>query len=122
MIVSNISPTDCPTQEVLRRISDKWTVLIGMQLAEQPHRFGELLNSVTGISKKMLAQTLRSLEHDGLVTRSAHPTVPITVEYALTPLGKTLVIPIMGLSMWAEEHIEAVRKARAVYDSNHIQA
>jgi DNA-binding HxlR family transcriptional regulator len=84
-----------------------------MQLAEHPKHYGEILKSVIGISKKMLAQTLRSLERDGLITRSAYPTVPVTVEYALTPLGTTLI----GLSEWAERNIEAIRTARMVYDA-----
>jgi len=72
MSIPKAAPTDCPTYEVLHRVSDKWTVLVGMQLAAGPHRFGELAKGVQGISKKMLSQTLRSLERDGLVTRSAY--------------------------------------------------
>lgn len=109
--------SDCPTREVLHRIADKWTILVGMRLAERPHRYSELLRSVEGISKKMLAQTLRALERDGLVSRSAHATVPVTVEYALTPLGETIVPPIAALTAWAEEHIDAIMAARAAYDN-----
>ena len=80
----------CPTRKVLDRIADKWTVLIIGLLEQRPHRFGELLRGIDGISQKMLTQTLRSLEYDGLVDRRAKPTVPVTVEYSLTNAGRTL--------------------------------
>ena len=79
----------CPTRQVLDRIADKWTVLIIGLLEQRPHHFGELLRGIDGISQKMLTQTLRSLEYDGLVDRRAKPTVPVTVEYSLTNAGRT---------------------------------
>lgn len=103
----------CPTRQALDRIADKWTALIIGVLAERPHRFGELRRQIDGISQKMLTQTLRSLERDGLVHRRAEPTVPVTVEYSLTPLGVTLVGPLAAIRDWAEGHIDEVLTARA---------
>ena len=106
----------CPTRQALDRIADKWSALIIGLLAEQPHRFGELRRKIGGISQKMLTQTLRSLESDGLVSRRAIATVPVTVEYSLTPLGETLVAPLASIRDWAEGHIEEVLAARALRD------
>lgn len=103
----------CPTRKALDRIADKWTALIIGLLAERPHRFGELRRRIDGISQKMLTQTLRSLERDGLVHRRAEATVPVTVEYSLTPLGTTLVAPLEAIRDWAEAHIGEVLDARA---------
>jgi DNA-binding HxlR family transcriptional regulator len=103
----------CPTRQALDRIADKWSALIIGLLAERPHRFGELRRKIGGISQKMLTQTLRSLEFDGLVSRRAIATVPVTVEYSLTPLGETLVAPLASIRDWAEGHIEEVLAARA---------
>ena len=104
----------CPTRRALDRIADKWTVLIVGLLEQRPHRFGELLRGVEGISQKMLTQTLRSLELDGLVNRHAKATVPVTVEYSLTSTGRTLAEPLDAIRRWAEQHIEGVLAARAV--------
>ena len=103
----------CPTRKVLDRIADKWTVLIIGLLEQRPHRFGELLRGIDGISQKMLTQTLRSLEYDGLVDRRAKPTVPVTVEYSLTSAGRTLTEPLDAIRRWAERHIETVTAARS---------
>lgn len=103
----------CPTRQALDRIADKWTVLVVGLLEQRPHRFGELLKGVDGISQKMLTQTLRSLELDGLVTRRAKATVPVTVEYSLTSTGRTLAEPLEAIRRWAEQHIEEVLAARS---------
>jgi DNA-binding HxlR family transcriptional regulator len=103
----------CPTRQALDRIADKWTVLIVGLLEQRPHRFGELLKGIEGISQKMLTQTLRSLEFDGLVSRRVKPTVPVTVEYSLTSTGRTLAEPVDAIRRWAEQHIESVLAARA---------
>lgn len=103
----------CPTRQALDRIADKWASLLVLLLAERPHRFGELKRRIDGISQKMLTQTLRNLERDGLVNRQAFATVPVTVEYSLTPLGETLVGPVTAIRDWAETHIEAVLAAQA---------
>lgn len=108
--------SECPTRVILDRIADKWTVLLLGLLAERPTRFNELRRRVGGISQKMLAQTLRSLERDGLVRRRAFPTVPVTVEYSITPLGVTLAQAVDPLRLWAEANLKAVQAAQRRYD------
>jgi DNA-binding HxlR family transcriptional regulator len=111
----NVYDAKCPTRQALDRIADKWTALIVGLLAQRPHRFGELRRGVAGISHKVLSQTLQSLERDGLVLRTPRATVPPTVEYSLTSLGRTLDQPLAGIRNWAEQHIEAVQAARDAY-------
>jgi DNA-binding HxlR family transcriptional regulator len=96
---------DCPSRKVLERISDKWTALVIYALAEGTMRYGELQRRVGGVSQKMLTQTLRSLEDDGLVARRIYPVVPPMVEYSLTPLGRTLTEPLTAVRQWAEKHL-----------------
>jgi len=105
----------CPSRTVLDCIAEKWVALVLGRLAERPHRFNELRRDVGGISQKMLSQTLKSLERRGLVTRSAFATVPVTVEYAITPLGRTLAAVLDQLRGWAETHIEEVHAAEKAY-------
>ena len=105
----------CPTRQALDRIADKWTALIVGLLAQRPHRFGELRRGIRGISNKVLSQTLQSLERDGLVRRAPQATVPPTVEYSLTSLGRTIDQPLAGIRNWAEQHIEEVQAARDSY-------
>lgn len=108
---------DCPTRQTLDRIGDKWTTLIILLLEDGPRRFSELQRSIRGISHKMLTQTLRSLERDGLVSRTMYPEIPPRVEYRLTPLGETLCAPIGAILRWSEEHIDEVSAAQAAYDA-----
>ncbi len=103
---------DCPTRVVLDRIADKWTVLIMGLLREGPTRFNQLRRQVDGLSQKVLTKVLRGLEADGLVSRTVFPTVPVTVEYALTPLGKSLSRTLDPVRHWAENNIEAILEAR----------
>jgi DNA-binding HxlR family transcriptional regulator len=110
---------NCPTRHALDRIADKYTVLVIIFLEGTPRRFNELQRMITGISQKMLTQTLRSLERDGLITRTVYPEVPPRVEYALTPLGATLIQPLAALRNWAETHIETVMDAQTEYDLLH---
>jgi DNA-binding HxlR family transcriptional regulator len=109
----------CPARALLDRIADKWTTLIIGILGsvEGPLRFGDLRHKITGISQKMLTQTLRDLERDGLVVRRAYPVIPPRVEYSLTPLGQTLEEPMRALSDWAERHMGAVREAQERFDA-----
>lgn len=107
---------NCPTRLVLDRIADKWVVLILGLLADGPQRFNQMRREIEGISQKVLSQCLKRLERDGLVTRTAHATVPVTVEYAITPLGRTLVQIVQGLTHWAEANIETVLVAQQTYD------
>ena len=109
----NVYAAKCPTREALDRIADKWTSLIVGLLADRPRRFGELRRGVEGISQKMLTQTLRSLERDGLVLRTVCPTTPVTVEYSLTTLGRTLIGPLAAIRDWAEHHVEEVLASRS---------
>jgi DNA-binding HxlR family transcriptional regulator len=113
---SNPYLADCPTRRALDRIGDKWSVLIVALLAKRTHRFAELRRGISGISQKMLTQTLRSLERDGLVTRTIYAEVPPRVEYALTPLGRTLVDPIQAVVAWAQDHIAEVQAAQREHD------
>lgn len=106
----------CPTRLVLDRLADKWAVLVLGKLDEQPLRFNQLKREIDGISQKVLSQTLKKLERDGLVSRSVFATVPVTVEYAITPLGRTLTSTVAALTRWAEENIEAVLQAQQKYD------
>ena len=107
---------DCPTRVILDRIGDKWAVLALGLLQREPVRFNQLRRLIEGISQKMLSQTLKSLERDGLVDRRAIATVPVTVEYSLTPLGRTLSATLDALRDWAESHIGEVRAAQKRYD------
>ena len=100
----------CPSQLILERIAEKWAVLIIHKLDKKTMRFGELKREIGGISQKMLTQTLRNLEADGLVSRTVFPVVPPKVEYNLTPLGKTLLSPLGALCRWAQEHAEDIAK------------
>lgn len=107
----------CPTRLVLDRIADKWSVLILVRLREGPTRFNQIRREVEGLTQKMLSQTLKAMERDGLVSRKAMATVPVTVEYALTPLGATLVDTVDALQRWASENIADVLAAQARYDT-----
>jgi DNA-binding HxlR family transcriptional regulator len=101
---------------VLARIGDKWSVLIVSRLGTRPMRFNELKREIGGISQRMLTLTLRGLERDGLITRTMFPTIPPRVDYALTPLGRSLLEPVMGLSDWALKNIARIESARAKFD------
>ncbi len=107
----------CPTRQVLARIGDKWSMLVICALAPGTRRFSDLRRQIGGITQKMLTQTLRGLERDGLVTRRAFPTVPVTVEYTLTPLGHSLGGAVDGLRTWAYAHMDHIDAARAEFDS-----
>ena len=121
----------CPSRKLLDRISDKWVTLVlaalgsdgshqlGAGCAGEPRamRYSELLRLLAGVSQKMLTQTLRSLERDGLVTRTATPTVPVTVSYELTDLGLSLHQTMRGIKTWAETHMDDVLANREVHDT-----
>jgi DNA-binding HxlR family transcriptional regulator len=104
-------------REVLNRVGDKWSVLVIALLGSGTQRFSELRRSIEGISQRMLTLTLRGLERDGLVTRTMFPTIPPRVDYALTPLGRTLLEPVRALSAWAEKHREEIQGARDAFDA-----
>lgn len=112
----NIYDPDCPTRAVLDRVGDKWTVLVVLVLRDGPRRFSQVRDQIGGVAPKVLTQTLRRLERDGIVTRTVFPEIPPRVEYALTPLGRSLEHPIRVISGWAEENMPAVTRARESYD------
>src|SRR6266496_6005963 len=107
---------DCPTHIVLDRIGDKWTVLVVSALATDTLRFTELRARVGGVAPKVLTQTLRALERDGILKRTVYAEVPPRVEYSLTRLGRSLATPIDAIQNWAETHVAAVLTARDKYD------
>jgi DNA-binding HxlR family transcriptional regulator len=114
---NRLSRNACPAvREVLNRVGDKWSVLIVALLGDGPKRFNELRRTIDGISQRMLTLTLRGLERDGLISRSVEATIPPRVDYALTPLGCTLLDPIMSLASWAEHNRETIQAARDRYD------
>lgn len=113
----------CPTRQVVSRIGDKWSLLVLYALSTGTLRSSQLRARVEGISQKMLTQTLRTLERDGLVSRQTYPTVPPKVEYSLTPLGSSLAPPLTAIREWAYEHMDDITTARANYDlTDHIAA
>ncbi len=104
--------------DLIGRIADKWTMLILELLAQQGEmRFTQIGRAVEGISQKMLTQTLRQMERDGLVHRKVHPVVPPKVEYRLTDLGLTLGEAFCGVWLWAETHLDRIEAARAAFDA-----
>ena len=109
----NVFDSNCGSRRVLALIADKWTAIVVYALAGGTMRFSQLRKEVEGISQKMLTQTLRSLERDGLVERKVYPTVPPKVEYSLTPLGETLKEPLSAICKWSEEHLPEVEANRA---------
>ncbi len=106
----------CPTRQLLDRISDKWVVLVLALLDDGPKRFSVLKREIDGISQKMLSQTLRALEQDGFLTRRAFPTVPVTVEYELTALGRSLNVAMNPIVEWAVANMSRVLKAREKFE------
>jgi len=108
----DVFDNECPSRQVLDRIADKWTTLVIYALSDGTLRYGELQRRVKGVSQKMLTQTLRSLERDGLVTRKVYPVVPPVVEYTLTPLGRSLHKPLEAICRWAESHLSELLAAR----------
>jgi DNA-binding HxlR family transcriptional regulator len=111
-------PSECPAvREVLNRVGDKWSVLVVALLGDGKKRFSELRREIEGISQRMLTLTLKGLERDGLVTRTVYPTIPVRVEYDLTRLGRSLLVPISQLGEWAANNRESIQAARERYDA-----
>lgn len=115
----NVMLASCPSRTSLARIANRWTAMIIIALSDGPLRFGELRQAIDGVSGKVLAETLRALERDGIVSRTPYAEIPPRVEYALTPLGLTLREPLTALGRWAETHVEQVQAARDAYDHEH---
>jgi DNA-binding HxlR family transcriptional regulator len=108
---------ECPARQLLGRIAGKWVSLVVSALADGPQRYTDLSRRIVSVSQKMLTQTLRDLERDGLLTRTVTPSVPVRVDYALTPLGESLVPLMRAVKAWAEEHMDEVLAARTAYDA-----
>ena len=109
---------DCPSRQVLESISNKWVTLTLRALAEGPLRRGDLSRAVVGATQKMLTQTLRELERDGMLARTITPSVPVRVEYELTQLGHELLDLVRSISDWSEAHIAEITDARSFYDAS----
>ena len=107
----------CPVRNVLDRVGDKWTMLALVALASGPRRFSELHRAIPDISKRMLTQTLRELERDGMANREVFPTKPPQVRYSLSPLGLSVLRPLAALVGWAEDNYPAIREARQRFDA-----
>ena len=110
--LGNVFDPNCPSRVVLDRIAGKWTGMIVLALGEQTLRFGELRERIGGVAPKVLTQTLRSMEDDGLVTRHIYAEVPPRVEYALTDLGRSLDEPLLAIQQWAERNVSTILSNR----------
>ena len=119
MIKYDVYARNCPSRMILDRISNKWSMLILDRLRHETVRFNQLRRDIDGVSQKVLSQTLKNLERDGLVDRQAFPTVPVTVEYSITELGCTLSDTVHVLTHWAEENFEHVLSAQQNYDAKY---
>jgi DNA-binding HxlR family transcriptional regulator len=113
------SPNTCHAREVLDRIGDKWSVYVIATLGGGTRRFTELRRNIDGISQRMLTVTLRGLERDGIITRTVHPVIPPRVDYALTPMGESLLETVAALVHWSEAHTQSIQQARARYDRDN---
>ena len=113
---------DCRAiSELLSRVGDKWTVLVVNLMGSGPKRFSEIKREVGGISQRMLTLTLRALERDGLVTRTVTPSIPPRVDYELTDLGRSLLVPVQALGSWALSNRERIEQARRKFDAEGMQ-
>lgn len=113
---------NCPCREVLDLLANKWSALVIGLLADGPARFAELRRRVGGINQKVLTQTLRALERNGLITRTVYPTTPPQVSYALTDLGFDVAHHLIALRAWSEKHLEEIEAARTRYDARRLGA
>ena len=116
-ITSDDDIEECPVRGILDKIGDKWSMLIVMTLSASPLRFNEIKRRIPDISQKMLTQTLRDLQRDGLVSRKVFPTVPPSVEYSLTELGGSILEPFGHLVAWANRSTAAISVARSQFDA-----
>jgi DNA-binding HxlR family transcriptional regulator len=119
-LVYNAFLAACPSRQLLDRISDKWVTLVLAALADGPLRYSDLARVIAGVSQKMLTQTLRALERDGLVARTVTPQVPVRVDYELTELGASLQVAVNAVKAWAEIHMDEIAAARRAYDGGPL--
>ncbi|GAA1119919.1 winged helix-turn-helix transcriptional regulator [Kitasatospora arboriphila] len=116
-VIGDVTDRMCPSRGILEHVTSRWGVLVLIALRERGYRFSELRRAVAGVSEKMLAQTLQTLERDGFVHREAHPVIPPRVDYSLTPLGEQAAGLVGRLGRWVERALPAVEAARRAYDS-----
>ncbi|WP_328603836.1 helix-turn-helix transcriptional regulator [Amycolatopsis sp. NBC_00345] len=115
-VAPDVKRADCPSRGVLEHVTSRWGVLVLAALLERSYRFSELRREVGGVSEKMLAQTLQTLERDGFVDRDAKPVIPPRVDYSLTPLGHEAAEQVWALARWTEQRVPQVFAAREDYD------
>ncbi|GAA4397864.1 winged helix-turn-helix transcriptional regulator [Tsukamurella soli] len=115
----DVMAASCPSRTVLHRIGARWTVFVVTALEAGPRRFTQLKGYIQGITPKALTETLRTMEADGLISRTDLGGTPARVEYALTPLGRSLLVPLGALRDWAEAHVPEIERARAVHAADH---
>ncbi len=115
--IAGADPADCPVRDVLAHLGGKWSTLILLCLGAAPHRFGALGRAVPRISKRMLTETLRDLERDGFVSRHVFATRLPSVEYRITALGRSFLVPFGGVVAWVDDHHADIRRARVAYDT-----
>jgi DNA-binding HxlR family transcriptional regulator len=115
-MMPDVNAANCPSRVVLEHVTSRWGVLILAALLDGTHRFNELRRIVGGVSEKMLAQTLQTLERDGFVHREAHPVIPPRVDYSLTPLGEEAARQVWALARWVERRLPDVLAARETFD------
>ncbi|MFG2592967.1 winged helix-turn-helix transcriptional regulator [Streptomyces sp. NPDC048438] len=118
----DVNQQTCPSRLVLEHITSRWGVLVLAALLERSYRFSELRRTVGGVSEKMLAQTLQTLERDGFVHRDAKPVIPPRVDYSLTPVGREAADQVWALARWSERQVDEVEAARAAYDEARNQS
>ncbi|MCF3963282.1 winged helix-turn-helix transcriptional regulator [Streptomyces fuscigenes] len=116
----NVNRVECPSRLVLEHVTSRWGVLVLAALLERSYRFSELRREVSGVSEKMLAQTLQTLERDGFVLRDAKPVIPPRVDYSLTDLGREAAQQVWALARWAEGSLKDVFRARDAYDEARV--
>jgi DNA-binding HxlR family transcriptional regulator len=116
VISPDVNRAGCPSRVVLEHVTSRWGVLVLAALLERSYRFSALRRRIGGVSEKMLAQTLQTLERDGFVHRAAQPVIPPRVDYSLTPLGRRAAEQVWALSRWVENNLDAVFAARETYD------
>lgn len=112
----------CPTRHLLDQIADKWSMLALIAIDSAPRRFNALKREIEGISQKVLTQTLRRLERNGLISRSVAPTVPVSVTYAITPLGHSLAVMMETMRTWSIANIDSILAAQSCYDHSRSEA
>ena len=120
-MVWDVMNPKCPTQQVLDRVASKWTMLVILALGEQPQRYAQLQRRIGRVTKKVLTQTLRALERDGLLHRHVYDTVPVQTEYELSDRGRSLAAAVAVIRAWAYENVQGVQESRGAFDGRRRQ-